>query len=112
VREFNITRHQLDWVLFGLRQLFELAPLTRVPVRRELRAVFQQLDDLLMFAHEPESATDTPQLNLIGVKAVAIELGCTPQHVRRIAKDIGGHLVEGRFVFRREDVIDYAEGRK
>jgi hypothetical protein len=74
-----------------------------------MKDVLEQLDTLLMFADERKhhSGAGELDLNLMGSKAVAAELGCTPQHVGRIAKDIDGQLVEGHWVFRRQDVEDY-----
>ncbi|MGV0607376.1 hypothetical protein [Mycolicibacterium sp. XJ1904] len=105
-----LSRYQVDVAVYGLRQAIELSRLCGVRVRRELPEVLQQVDDLLMFAGEHDSNSATGELNLddlLGAKAVAAELGCSPQHVGRIADDIGGVVVEGRWVFRRQDVETY-----
>ncbi|MGY4646521.1 hypothetical protein [Mycobacterium sp. URHB0021] len=103
------TQWQIEWAVRGLWQNIELSKLLGIRVRRELRDVCQQLDDLLMFADEHESDCGAERLepDLMGSKAVAAELRCTPEHVGRIAKDIGGLLVEGHWVFRRHDVSEY-----
>jgi hypothetical protein len=106
----NVTRWQVEWAVAGLRQALELSRLLGIRVRRDMKDVLEQLDTMLMFADEREprsGAGELELLDLMGSKTVAAELGCTPQHVGRIARDIGGQLVEGRWVFRRQDVEDY-----
>lgn len=105
----DLTRCQVEWAVAGLRQAVELSRLLGIRVRRDMKDTLEQLDVLLWFADEPGSRGGTKELdlNLMGPKAVAAELGCTPQHVGRKAKDIGGQFVEGHWVFRRQDVEDY-----
>jgi hypothetical protein len=104
----KITRWQLKWAVWAIEQDIDLCRATHARVRTEVRDVLLQLKDLLtMSAHGHESCSNSGELDLMGTKAVAAELGCTPRHVGRIAEDIGGQLVEGHWVFRRQDVDEY-----
>jgi len=112
----NISRYQADWIVYGLRQLLEIAPLTRIPVRRQLREVFQQLDDLLWVTcdDETESSPGLGELrtnDLVGTTAAAEILECTPQWVRQIANDLGAQRCQcgSGWLFDRQAVLDYAQ---
>jgi hypothetical protein len=43
-------------------------------------------------------------------EAAAI-IGCTDRHIRRIAADLDGQRIAGRWIFHRPNVTDYAEAR-
>jgi hypothetical protein len=89
----NLTRYQVEWCVYGLRQAIELAKLTPARVRPELPALLQQLDDLLLVTcdGESESRAGAEELvadELIGTTKVAEMLDCSPQWVRHISKDL------------------------
>ena len=111
----NLTRWQVQWCRFGVRQAIALSALTRARPNPELPNLLQQLEDLLsMSAAGHESGCNAEELRsdtLIGAIEAASILGCSPRHVRRIAADLDGQFVEGRWVFRRQAVAEYAAAK-
>lgn len=65
---------------------------------------------LFSFADEPESegAQSSWSDDVIDSKQAAEILGCTPQHVGRIAEDLGGVLLGRQWVFSRRLVTQHA----
>jgi hypothetical protein len=113
----NVTRYQVELCVYGLRQLIDLSPLTRVKVLPELRGLLQQLDDILHVTFEPESelVSAAEQLMLngpIGTTEAALILECSSQWVRHIAKDLGGQRTSSGWVFDRQTVMEYAQERR
>jgi hypothetical protein len=113
----NLTRYQVEWCAYGLRQAIALAQLTPARVRPELPALLQQLDDLLLVTCDGESesisaAEESRLKDPINVAQAAEILECSPQWVRQIAKDLGGRWTGSSWVFDRQTVLDYAERRE
>lgn len=114
----NLTRYQVEWCVYGLRQAIELAKLTPARVRPELPALLQQLNDLLLIPcdAESESTSVAEQLSFkdpINVAQVAEILECSPQWVRQIKEDLGARRCNCGFgwVFDSETVARYADER-
>lgn len=106
----NLSRYQVEWCVYGLRQAIELAKLTPARVRPELPALLQHLDDLLRGTCDvaSEYAAGAEELRLkdpINVTQVAEILNCSPQWVRQIAKDLGGQRTGSSWVFDRDTVV-------
>ncbi|WP_420220534.1 helix-turn-helix domain-containing protein [Mycobacterium marinum] len=59
-------------------------------------------------AQESQSEHDVP----LSADEAAEILGCSTQWVRRIAADLDGRQVAGRWIFHRSAVMDYAEARR
>lgn len=59
-------------------------------------------------SEESQSEHDVP----LSADQAAEILGCTPQWIRRIASDLDGRRVAGRWVFSRRAVLEYAEARR
>jgi hypothetical protein len=47
--------------------------------------------------------------NWITAKEAALMLGCSRRHATRLAADLDGRMIGGRFLFDRRTVADYAE---
>lgn len=81
-----------------------------------VRGLFDRLDAAVrMSVAGHESTCREAQLTqdeLIGPKAAAEIIGCTPRHVRRIRAYLGGIPVEGAWVFKCQTVLDYASERR
>jgi hypothetical protein len=56
-------------------------------------------------AQSPLSAAE----ELIDTSAAAAMLNCSPQWVRRIREKLNGHEIGGRYVFRRQTVVEHAK---
>jgi hypothetical protein len=50
--------------------------------------------------------------NLIDAREVARMLGISKRQAQRLAHDIDGLIISGRWVFRKATVMEYAEARK
>lgn len=61
-------------------------------------------------APEPARAQSKPA-EQVDTHQAADLLGITPRHVRRIAADLDGQRIAGRWIFNRNNIIDYAESR-
>ncbi|MGW5376227.1 hypothetical protein ACWESM_12345 [Nocardia sp. NPDC003999] len=64
----------------------------------------------LMHRLEAEIRDTTPRetSDMIGVRAASRILCCAERHVRRLAPEIGGTVISGRWVFDREKVEEFA----
>ena len=76
-----------------------------------VRPLFRRIE--LMSVTGPQIDRDAEQLTqeLIGTEAVAAILNCDPRHVRRLANDLDGHRINGRWVFVKCVVEQYEESR-
>lgn len=65
-------------------------------------------------AEESSSARSYADANgqQISAREASVILGLSKRQTRRIATSLGGQLVDGRWVFRRSDVIEYREGMR
>lgn len=69
--------------------------------------------EVFRFVDEPDSARMQPSCShdFIDAGQAAEILGCTPQHVRRIATDLDGIRVGRQLIFDRRTVTEYARQR-
>jgi hypothetical protein len=111
----NLTRYQLEWCVFGVRQALRLSKLTRVQARPELFDLLKQLEDMMLiseFGSETHSGIgESKQDDLVDTAEAAALLGITSRRVRQIAPDLGGWRCGWGYVFPRANVIEYANGR-
>ncbi|WP_449560316.1 helix-turn-helix domain-containing protein [Mycolicibacterium mageritense] len=83
--------------------------LTGAPVPGWMRNLHHQLNASV---DGPKTAVAQPQSNTaIDTEEAASILGCSTRHVRRLAADLDGQRVAGRWIFHRHNVIEYAEGK-
>lgn len=107
----NLDEHQVRAVRYCVGEVVRRRLLTGAPVPGWLR----RLDHTLrMSAHGPETAAGQPESKseVVDSSEVAAILGCSTRHVRRLAADLDGQHVAGRWIFNRRNVIDYAEGKE
>jgi hypothetical protein len=85
------------------------------PVPAWLRRLYDRLDaEVRASRSRQENACQLPELEpdeWISAQQAATILSWSKRHVQRRATDLDGRIIGGRWLFRREDVIDYAEGR-
>ena len=60
---------------------------------------------------KPEAAQEESKTAIDTAEAAAI-LGCTTRHIRRLAADLDGQRIAGRWIFYRHNVTDYHEGKQ
>jgi hypothetical protein len=93
---------------------------TGQPIPEWLRRHYNQLDTQIkgMSPRGPsvaENAFGAPQSahgDVIGTREAAAMLSIAPRQARRRADQLGGALVAGRWLFLRDSVAEYAEGRR
>lgn len=86
--------------------------LAGIPIRDELRRLHYQLT-MSVSGPETEAAHEESEVTeLIDTSAAAEILGVSERHVRRIAADLDGTRVAGRWCFNRTAVTEYATARK
>lgn len=86
------------------------------PIRRWLPALLERLqNELDMSRPRHESAPETEQLRqreLISAREAATILNRSKRQVHRLAADLDGEIVDGRWLFDKQTVAAYAEGRR
>ncbi|ULP45942.1 hypothetical protein [Mycolicibacter virginiensis] len=79
-----------------------------------VRALFNRLDaEVRMSRTRHESASDGRQSkhqDLIGVAEAAAVLGWSTRKVQRLAADLDGEMITGRWIFSKSKVDQYREG--
>jgi hypothetical protein len=109
----NLTDDQVQMTIYAVRDLITRRTLGGQPIPNGLHAFLNQL---VSFPRGNEICGAEPQLSAdepIDTTGAAVILNCTTRRVRQIASDLDGcRNVNGRWVFERQNVIDYAEGRQ
>lgn len=107
----TFTQRDLELLCYATRDLMTRRKLGGCPIPPGMAVLDQRLQGA-MSARGRELGRAPAQLKhediLIGATEAATILGCTARHVRRIAADLEGQCVEGVWVFRRQNVVDYA----
>lgn len=87
------------------------------PIPEWLRRHYRRLDEHInmsrsgQFGHESDSSGGQLEDDtLITAREAAELLGKSKRQCQRIAADLGGHIVGGRWLFRRAAVIEYTKG--
>jgi hypothetical protein len=107
----NLRPEQVRLSLYAVRDLMTRRTLGGQPIPKGLGAL---LDELITSAHGSESPTVPPQLvhnELIDTTEAAQILHCSPRWVRQIRNDLDGRNLNGRWIFKRHNVVDYAQER-
>jgi hypothetical protein len=105
-----LTAVQVEAVLYALRDLVSRRVLGGQPIRQEIQDLYEQL--LAGSTHGTKNDPLCEELapdDLIDTKEAATILGCSTRWVRRIHADLDGQSCGGRWVFRRQAVVEYAE---
>lgn len=99
--------------LYCAAELIRSHQRTSRPIPDWLRRHHARLDALSQLGQENDS--DTEQLDddkLITAREAAQMLGVSKRQCQRIAADLDGELIGGRWLFGRNAVVQYAEGRR
>lgn len=107
----NLTPDQIHLCLYSFRDLVARRTLGGQPIPNGFADFLNQL---LASADGSETARAETQLaeeELIDSTAAAQILNCSTRWVREIHNDLGGRNINGRWIFHRQTVVEYAEGR-
>ena len=109
----TLTAAQAQTALWAIEELRRRRRLVGQPVPPALANLHHHL---IMSAHGLTPEPTAPQsksrpIEGIDAQEAATILGVTPRHARRLAADLNAQRVAGRWVFNRQNVIDYLEGQ-
>ena len=76
------------------------------PVPAAVRTLFKRIELMSVTGHESECDAEELGEELIGTAEVADILDCDPRHVRRLANDLDGRRINGRWVFTKALLSD------
>jgi excisionase family DNA binding protein len=86
------------------------------PIPDWLRRHFGQLDAQIRASQSGQEwdcgAEELSQDKLITAREAAQVLGCSKRQVQRLAGDLDGQIIGGRWLFSSSAVAEYAEGRR
>jgi hypothetical protein len=105
----NLTPEQVRLALYAVRDLMTRRTLGGQSIPRGFDTF---LDQLVTSARGTENTTAAPQLTpgeLIDTTEAAAILNCSPRWVRHIRNDLDGLNISGRWIFKRQTVVDYAD---
>jgi hypothetical protein len=74
-----------------------------------VRPLFKRIELMSVTGHETDGAAEQLGEELIGTAEVAAILSCDPRQVRRLANDLDGCRINGRWVFTKSVVKQYEE---
>lgn len=110
----RIPDYLLGGILYGLGHFIRDRDRIGRGVPPEVRYAHQWLTTMSDDGQEPAcSAEESDMDDLIGAAEAAHIIGCSDRTVRRIQADLDGARPDGRhLVFRRRQVIEYADARR
>ena len=111
----NLTGTDLHAALYVAAEVIRSRQRTGQPVPTWLRRHFNRLDTeirVLQSGHESDGDTgQSDQEQLITAREAAAILGCSKRQAQRLAADLDGQIVGGRWLFKLNTVTKYAQGR-
>lgn len=111
----ELTPEQVRLTLYATRDLVTRRTLGGQPIPKGMHTLLSGLIAATHSADGSEYRTAEPQLDaeeLIDSVGAAQILNCSTRWVRAIHNDIDGRNINGRWIFRRQTVVDYAHERK
>lgn len=105
----NLTEEQIQLALYAVRDLLARRALGGQPIPTGLDRLHEQL---ATSAHGTENGVAERQSTteeLIDTTEAAAILNCSTRWVRQIRHDLDGQNISGRWVFKRQTVVEYAD---
>jgi hypothetical protein len=108
----RLTCDEVEAALYALHDLVYRRTLAGRSIPKEVKGLYYRLcagseDGTENISGPPELETE----ELIGTAEAANILACSREWVRRIASDLDGQVVEGRWVFPRRSVVEYVAAK-
>lgn len=102
----EVTKEQAQLIRYVTAEFVRRRQLTGQPIPDRVRGLLREVSahGTAERAGEQHSEPD----DLIDTAEAAKLLRCTTRNVRRIAADLDGEQIAGRWIFHRQNVIDYA----
>lgn len=105
----ELNGHQAQAARYCVAEVVRRRLLTGTPVPPWLRGLHQHLSS----AHGTETQVVQQESEvMIDTDEAAQILGCSTRYIRRIAADLDGQNIAGRWIFNRRNVTDYAEAKE
>lgn len=105
----NLTSQQAHAVRYCVAETIRRRLLTGAPVPAWMRSLHQHLTSSADGTDHEVSQQDSTQA--IDTAEAAQILGCSTRYIRRIAADLDGERIAGRWIFHRHNVTEYAEAK-
>lgn len=108
----TLTEDQVEAALYAISGFVDRRRLENRPVPREVSALHQRLAIASECGSEiPSDGGQLEDDDLIGTGEAATILACSTRWVTTIHTDLGGDKIGGRYLYRRQAVIDYAAAK-
>lgn len=103
---------QLPAIRYCVAETVRRRLLTGAPVPEWMRRLDHHLR--AMSAHGPKPVAVQPQseTEVIDTATAAQILGCSRRHVTRLAADLDGQQIAGRWIFHHHNVTEYAQAKR
>lgn len=108
----NLDKQLTQVALFCVAAELRRRQLAGIPIRDELRRLHYQLSTSVRGPESEATQEESGVAELINTSAAAETLGCTERHIRRIAADLDGTRIAGRWCFHRTTVTEYSTARR
>ncbi|MGB3699313.1 MAG: hypothetical protein WBA05_17940 [Gordonia sp. (in: high G+C Gram-positive bacteria)] len=105
----DVTAEQARMLAFVIAEFIRRRQITGQPIPDRVRGLLRAVS-----AHgtaEPVAPQESPA-DLIDSEQAAQICGCSSRRIRRIAADLDGEQIAGRWIFHRHNVIEYARNKK
>ncbi|GAA4668603.1 hypothetical protein [Gordonia humi] len=101
----DVTDDQARLITYVTAEFVRRRQLTGQPIPNQVRRLLSEVSAHGTSEREPEPDSEP---DLIDTTEAAAILHCTTRNIRRIAADLDGEQIAGRWIFHRADVIEYA----
>lgn len=105
----RLNEHQLRAARYCVAETVRRRLLAGAPVPAWLRSLNQHLSSAYGTESEERQQQSEP---MIDTAEAAHILGCSTRYIRRIAADLDGEHIAGRWIFHRQNVTTYAEAKR
>ena len=106
----DVTAEQSRLLVYVIAEFIRRRQITGQPIPERVRGLLRAVS-----AHGTDEAAPAPEsepADLIDSEQAAQILGCSTRRIRRIAADLDGEQISGRWIFHRHNVIEYARNKK
>jgi hypothetical protein len=108
----RLTSQQVEAALFAVSDVVTRRRMFGQPIPPAVVALRQKLEIASVCGTETDSEAEQLKDDLIDSDTAAEILGYSSRWVRKIHASLDGRCIAGSWVFQRQKVIEYAEGRR
>lgn len=104
-----LTTDQARLSVYVIAEFIRRRQITGQPIPDRVRALLRAMSAHGTPAHSPTPESEPD--DLIDTEQAAQILGCSTRRIRRIAADLDGEQIAGRWIFHRHAVTEYAQAK-